>query len=241
MKLQSIFVASALSVAVSSVAVAGDLSRGFLIEQGNVAKQGTASVDLGVNGGYFSGAARLGLGKAEVVLGEEKSDSANKSEVLVKLGMPAFQGLSEMKHGWAIYGGLSAASFDSGAAKDARHLNLIAGVAFTGQIDALEFTAAPELVINTNNQDDSGAYANESEVYVNLGLGGYFNLGKTQYGSFKPGAEVLVTTQDGADSLFGAGVRWEFNDRVTIDALPVLIGGNDELALPGQLRLNAKF
>ena len=52
-----------------------------------------------------------------------------------------------MKHGWAIYGGLSAASFDSGAAKDARHLNLIAGVAFTGQIDALEFTAAPELVI----------------------------------------------------------------------------------------------
>jgi hypothetical protein len=233
MKLQSVLVASALSVAVSSVAVAGDLSRGFLIEQGNVAKQGTASVDLGVNGGYFSGAARLGLGKAEVVLGEEKSDSANKSEVLVKLGMPAFQGLSEMKHGWAIYGGLSAASFDSGAAKDARHLNLIAGVAFTGQIDALEFTAAPELVINT--------YANESEVYVNLGLGGYFNLGKTQYGSFKPGAEVLVTTQDGADSLFGAGVRWEFNDRVTIDALPVVIGGSDELALPGQLRLNAKF
>ena len=52
---------------------------------------------------------------------------------------------------------------------------------------------------------------------------------------------MLVTTQDGADSLFGAGVRWEFNDRVTIDALPVVIGGNDELALPGQLRLNAKF
>lgn len=240
MKFKSVFVASALSVAVSS-AMADGLTRGFYIEQGAVADKGVASVDLGIHGGYYSGAARLGFGKAELLLGNEKTDNTITTDAIVKFGMPAIKGLSEMKHSWAIYGGLSAATFDSGAAKDARHMNLIAGVAFTGQIDALEFTAAPELIVNTNNQDDSGAYANESEVYVNVGLGGYFNLGKTQYGSFKPGAEVLVTTQDGADSVFGAGVRWEFNDRVTIDALPVQIGNGDELSLPGQLRLNAKF
>ena len=93
----------------------------------------------------------------------------NKSEVLVKLGMPAFQGLSEMKHGWAIYGGLSAASFDSGGRKTLSISEFDGRRGFTGQIDALEFTAALRLVINTNNQDDSDAYANESEVYVNLG------------------------------------------------------------------------
>ena len=240
MKLKSALAISALSLAVSSAAMADGLTRGFVIEQGGVAEKGAASVDLGVNGGYYSGAARLGLGKAELILDTEKTDSAQHTEATLKFGMPAFQGLSELKHSWAVYGGWSVASFDA-VADDARHVNFIAGAAFTGYVDALEFTLAPELVVNVNNNKDSGVYNDKSDTYLNIGLGGYFDLGQTEYGRFKPGAELLITTQDGADSMFVAGVRWEFNERLTLDVLPVQIGNGDDLSLPGQLRLNAKF
>lgn len=240
MKFKSALTVSALSLAMSSAAMADGLTRGFWIEQGGVAGKGAASVDLGINGGYYSGAARLGLGKAELVLDTSKSDNAQHTEATLKFGMPALQGLSELKHSWSVYGGWSVASFEA-SPKDARHANFIGGAAFTGHIDALEFTVAPELVVNVNNNKDSNAYNDKSDTYLNIGLGGYFDLGQTEYGRFKPGAELLVTTQDHVDSMFIAGVRWEFNERLTLDILPVQIGNGDDLSLPGQLRLNAKF
>ncbi|MFY9179715.1 MAG: hypothetical protein WAO12_08045 [Venatoribacter sp.] len=241
MKFGKILLSSAIALTVAGT-VTAEPTRGFWIEQGSVAEKGAASVDLSLNGEYYSGAARLGLGKAELVLGTSKSDNADHSEAVLKLGMPALQQLSELNHSWSVYGGFSVASFDRDAPnKDAHHANFIGGAAFTGKIDALEFTVAPELVVNINNKKDSRAYDDESDTYLNIGLGGYFDLGQTEYGRFKPGAELLVTTQDGVDNMFIAGVRWEFNERLTLDVLPVKIGNDDDLSLPGQLRLNAKF
>lgn len=246
-KLTQVALGSALSLVVAS-SFAAQPTRGFLIEQGATAADKSASIDLGVDGDYTMGALRLGVDFGEVILTAEKTDNLGYTEGLVKIALPALEGLSELKHSWAAYGGASVANvkYDSGA-NSASHVNLIAGLAFTAQIEALELNINPELVVNTNNNKASKPtrHNDKSDTYINLNFGAYYNITDTKYGSFKPGAEVLISSQSGAKTGLALGARWEFNERVNLDVLPFYVnepGSNDDVfSLPGQLRLNASF
>lgn len=244
---------TALAVAVSSAAVA-EPTRGFSIEHGTVAQKGTVSVDLNNNLNGTSAGVRAGFGKFEFVLnsghvGGNQSPSFDAddfggfldpddiddlgdfggmqgTDAIVKVALPSLEGLSELKHSWAVFGGWS--MYDDEASK---YTNLSAGVAFTAEVDALSFTVTPSLVI-----DDI-----IDKTYLNIGAGVYFDLGDTAYGSFKPGAEIVVSSLSGADTLLNLGVRWGLNERVNLDLIPLQFGGQDILSLPGQFRLNASF
>lgn len=247
MKKLTLAVASASLVFAAASTQAAQPTRGFLIENGNTAANKSASVDLGVGEGYTTGALRLGVKQAEVIFTAEKSDSIESTEGLVKFSLPALQGLAELKHSWAVYGGLSAASYKyQSNQNDSSHFNLITGLAFTANVEQLEFTINPELIINTNNQKDNKntGYDDKSDTYVNLNLGAYYNVLNTEYGSFKPGAEVLISSRSGAKTGIAAGVRWEFNERINLDVLPLYVNNSkndDQYSIPGQLRLNASF
>ena len=230
MNIAKILTGMTLAAAVAVPVTAQEPTRGFMVERGSVAAQGAASVDLYTGGGYSGGAVRLGLGKGELVLNSGKVVSGlgiNTSEAVFKLGLSNLNGMSEMKHSLAVYGGVSVLDVDGGAS----YTNLMVGAAFTADMNGLLLTAAPEFIIDDLADDN----------YLNVGLAAHMKLAKTQYGTFQPGIEVVATTADGADTLFGAGVRWEYNDRLTLDIVPLQFGGVDVISLPGQMRVNARF
>src|SRR5690606_30856846 len=174
-------------------------------------------------GGYSSGGAvRLGLGNSELILNSAKAgNGSTNSEAVFKLGLPALQGLSELKHSLAVYGGVSVLDVDVGAS----YTNLMVGAAFTADMNSLLLSIAPEFII-----DDAAG-----DNYLDVGLSAHLKMAKGQYGTFQPGVEVIATTADKKDTLFGAGVRWEYNDRLTLDVVPFLFGGTDTISLPGQM------
>src|SRR5690554_386606 len=219
------FAGAALAVAISSAAVA-EPTRGFSIEHGTIAEKGAVSVELadGVNG--FGAGVRAGMEKFEVVVNSGQVGSAASTDAIIKFALPNIDGLSELKHSWSAFGGWS--YYDNEVID---YLNLSAGIAFTAEVDALSFTITPALVV-----DDA-----IDETYLNIGMGAYFDLGETAYGSFKPGAEVIVSTLSDMDTILNLGVRWGINERVNVDLVPVQIGNQDTLSLPGQIRLNASF
>jgi|SRR5690554_1518242 len=247
------FAGTALAVAISSAAVA-EPTRGFSIEHGTIAEKGAVSVDLNNNLNGTSAGVRAGFGKFEFVLnsghvGGNQGPSFDADDLggfldpddiddlgdfgdmqgtdaIVKVALPSLEGLSELKHSWAVFGGLS--MYDDEVSK---YTNISAGLAFTAEIDALSFTVTPTLVI-----DDT-----IDKTYLNIGMGAYFDLGETAYGSFKPGAEVIISTLSDADTVLNLGVRWGLNERVNLDLVPLQFGGQDVLSLPGQIRLNAAF
>lgn len=173
---------------------------------------------------------RLGLGKSELILNSEKAgNGSSNSEAVFKLGLSSLQGLSEMKHGLAVYAGV--AVFDEDSVDGESYNNFMIGAAFTADMNSLLLSIAPEFIIDDFNDDN----------YLEVGLSAHLKMAKTQYGTFQPGVEVIASTADGADTIVGAGVRWEYNDRLTLDVVPFLFGGTDEISLPGQMRVNARF
>jgi len=232
MNIAKILTGMTLAAAVAVPVTAQEPTRGFMVERAGVAAQGDASVDLFTGGGYSGGAVRLGLGNSELILNSNKVDTVGvNSEAIFKLGLPPLQGLSELKHGLAVYGGVSVLDVDGGAS----YTNLMVGAAFTADMNGLLLTAAPEFIIDDLADDN----------YLDVGLSAHLKMAKTQYGTFQPGIEVVATTADNKDTLVAVGVRWEYNDRLTLDIVPLQIGNawgqEDTISLPGQMRLNARF
>lgn len=229
-KLGYVIASASMAMAVSTTTFADEPTRGFALEQGTVAKQGTVSVD--VNDNFKRGGIRIGLDVGELVLNSGKMDVAgfegNGTDAIFKYALPTLEGLSELKHSWAVYGGLSYLDDD---ASDTKYTNFMAGVAFTGEVEKLSFTVAPELIVNDLID----------ETYVDINLGAYFDLGQTKYGTFKPGAEIVASTLSGKDTEVYLGVKWGIKDNVNLDIIPVSLGNNDVTSLPGQLRLNISF
>lgn len=223
---------TALAVAISGAAVAAEPTRGFSIEHGAVAEKGAVSIDVNNNLSGTSAGVRAGFGMAEVVIDSGQvggQGNLTGTDAIVKIALPALQGLSELKHSWSAFGGVSVYDNDT----PAKYTNLSAGVAFSAEVDALSFTVAPALIIDDTFPD--------TETYLNIGMGAYFDLGETSFGNFKPGVEVGVSTLDGADTMVNLGVRWGINERVNVDLVPFQVGGTDVLSLPGQIRVNASF
>ena len=234
MNITKILTGMTLAAAVAAPAVAQQPTRGFMVERAGVAAQGEASVDLSTGGGYSSGGVRLGLGNSELILNSNKVDTVGfNSEAVFKLGLPALQGLSEMKHGLALYAGV--AVFDEDSVGGASYNNFMIGAAFTADMNSLLLSIAPEFIIDDAKNDN----------YLDVGLSAHLKMAKTQYGTFQPGIEVVATTADGKDTLVAAGVRWEYNDRLTLDIVPFQFGNawgqEDTISLPGQMRVNARF
>ena len=234
MKIAKILTGMTLATAVAVPVMAQEPTRGFLIERAGVAAQGEASVDLYTNGDYQGGAVRLGLGNSELILNSEKAgNGSTNSEAVFKLGLPALQGLSELKHSLAIYGGV--AVFDEDAPFGQSYNNFMIGAAFTADMNSLLLSIAPEFIIDDAADDN----------YLDVGLSAHLKMAQTQYGTFQPGIEVIATTADNKDALVVAGVRWEYNDRLTLDFVPLQFGNawgqEDTISLPGQMRVNARF
>src|SRR5690606_34349697 len=185
------------AAAVAAPAVAQQPTRGFLIERAGVAAQGEASVDLSTGGDYSSGGVRLGLGKSELILNSEKAgNGSSNSEAVFKLGLSSLQGLSELKHSLAVYGGIAVIDEDITAGQS--YSNFMIGAAFTADMNGLLLSISPEFIIDDVANDN----------YLDVALSAHLKMAKGQYGTFQPGVEVSATTADNKDTLFGAGVRW---------------------------------
>lgn len=219
-------VAASVLTAASVTAVASEPSRGFMVERGSVAENGVASVDLASRGAYSSGAVRLGLPTGELILNSQKAGDLTTTEGVFKYALPSFEGLSELQHNSAIYGGLSIV--DLGGVS---YNNLMLGAAFSANVESLTFSVSPELVVDDQADD----------TYLNLGLGAYVNLPETSYGRFQPGAELGVSTADDASTTLSLGARWMYNERLTLDVVMFSFGDDTNVALPGLLRINARF
>lgn len=218
--------AGCVLAAASVAAVAAEPSRGFMVERGNVAENGVASIDLASSGAYSSGAVRLGLPTGELILNSQKAGDLTTTEGVFKYALPSFEGLSELQHNSAIYGGLSIV--DLGGVS---YNNLMLGAAFSANVESLTFSVSPELVVDDLADD----------TYLNLGLGAYVNLPETSYGRFQPGAELGVSTADDASTTLSLGARWMYNERLTLDVVMFSFGDDTNVALPGLLRINARF
>jgi len=234
MNVAKILTGMTLAAAVAAPAVAQQPTRGFMVERAGVAAQGEASVDLSTNGSYKGGAVRLGLGNSELILNSEKAgNGSSNSEAVFKLGLSSLQGLSELKHSLAVYGGIAVIDEDITAGQS--YSNFMIGAAFTADMNGLLLSIAPEFIIDDVADDN----------YLDVGLSAHLKMAKTQYGTFQPGIEVVATTADNKDTLVAVGVRWEYNDRLTLDIVPLQFGNawgqEDTISLPGQMRLNARF
>lgn len=231
------FAGTALAVAISSAAVA-EPTRGFSIEHGTIAEKGAVSVELadGVNG--FGVGARAGFGNAEFILNSGQVGDGDQTDAIIKIGLPALEGLSELNHSWSVFGGWSVYKNKVSKNNKEKYNSFSAGVAFSAEVESLSFTVTPVLIVDGAPEGDIDQ---ETETYLNIGMGAYFDLGETAYGSFKPGVEVVASTLSDADTVLNIGVRWGLNDRVNIDLVPLQFGSADTLSLPGQFRLNASF
>lgn len=229
------FAGAALAVAISSAAIA-EPTRGFSIEHGTIAEKGAVSVELADGVNDLEAGVRAGFGNAEFVLNSGQVGEASSTDAIVKFGLPNLDGLSELNHAWSVFGGVSMYDDEekkNGVKTGGKYFNLSAGIAATAEIDAFSFTLTSALVV-----DDSYA---DTETYLTFGAGAYFDFGETAYGSFKPGAEVVVSTLSDIDTTLNLGVRWGINERVNVDIVPFQVGGTDTLSIPGQFRLNASF
>lgn len=232
------FAGAALAVAVSSAAVA-EPTRGFSIEHGTVAEKEAVSVELADGVNDLSAGLRAGFGNAELVINSGQVGLGDKTDAIIKVGLPALDGLSELNHSWAVFGGWSVYKKEVSKNNKEKYNSFTAGVAFSAEVEGLSFTVTPTLIVDGAVQDKNDVQ--ETDTYLNIGMGAYFDLGETAYGSFKPGAEVVATTLSGADTMLNIGVRWGINDRVNVDLVPLQFGNADILSLPGQFRLSASF
>lgn len=225
MKFGKILLSSAIALTVAGT-VAAEPTRGFMgIEHAKVIDEGAADLAIAI-GGY---GASLSLAGGELILNNNEVGLSRVSDAVFKYGLQGVDLLPGMKSALAVYGGISMAT-GTGS-----YTNLLAGAALTLDLDAIEATVSPELIVD-------GVM---DKTYLNIKADGFFNLGETKFGKFKPGAMLAITTEknvkypDGANIY--AGVRWEYNEKLTLDIIPLAIDGNTRVMIPGELALTARF
>ena len=207
-------------------------TRGFFIEHGVVAPSGRASVELHTGDQLNSGGGiRLGLPNAELIL-NSGFDENDANEALLKWALPRQnkEGTKQTPLHWSVLAGLSQIDIESSQ----HSTSLLLGLAMTVQADAGLFTATPK-VVHTNTK---GA---DSDTFVELDLGAYVGLIETEAGLFSAGVEANITSEDDTDNSVALGMRWAYNERLTLDFVPVVFSDNDLSGIPGLVRLNVNF
>ncbi|KZY30668.1 hypothetical protein A3752_12960 [Oleiphilus sp. HI0081] len=212
-------------------------SRGFFLEQGKVNTGDHISIDLhsGANGLQNGGSIRLGLSQAELILnsGLGLNTASTGNDVSLKWGLPPIRSGDQQttdQFAWSLVTGLSVIDFDN---SNNDQTNLKLGVAATISADAATFTLTPSLIYSD--------IADNSDTFLELGLGAYAGLIDTESGLFSIGAEVVMSTQDDSDTTALVGTRWSYNERVNIDIIPMIFSNSDILGIPGLVRLNVVF
>lgn len=230
-----------LTAGVSTGAIAqinySEPSRGFMMERAYTVEERRAAVDLQSGGAQDSAAGiRLGLPAAELILNHGRlNPRGSNNEALLKVGLDAFV-LEGLTIDWAVYGGIS--HFDPDGEDSVTNLGV--GTALTTNINNAILNFAPEIIFDDGAQDDG------SDVYINLGFGAHYNLPETRVGRFQPGLEFTVTTRDeadgsSADTSLMLGSRWLYNENVTLDLVVLNFGAQDQVSIPGFVRLNVAF
>lgn len=220
-------------------------TRGFTLERGGIAEEGSAAVDLATGIGAMgnvsqlggtSGGIRLGTPGSEVIINQSNMSGANgtNTDMFVKVGMQPLD-LNGNSVDWNVYGGLSYVDIDpDGQGQGTDFLNLGAGAAFTMDIDELKFNVNPQLVLDDTTPD--------RDTRFEFGFGAHYQLPDTEFGRFSPGIEYTVISADVQDdNLLAAGTRWAFNDRISMDFMVYADAGATAFGIPGFVRLNATF
>lgn len=225
-------------------------TRGFFLERAGTADNGLAAVDLrsGAAGNQdFSGGVRLGLPNSELILNQRQfSPNMNQNEGILKFGLPAIDLDGGNQVDWSVYGGISHLDPDNGDSTT----NIMGGMALTADIEGFLLNFNPQLVFDDAAPDEG------DDVYFDLGFGAHYALPETSFGTFAPGAEFNLTTRDnaagdGVDPQFMLGVRWLYNEHVTLDLAMVNNNPGDRsatssdaptaISIPGFVRLNVAF
>lgn len=248
-------IASAIGITASAVLCSGTAlaqqqnynapTRGFTLERGTIAEEGSAAVDLatGMGGmgdinqlGGTSGGIRLGTPGSEVIINQSNMSGAGTgTDMFVKAGMQPLD-LEGNRIDWNVYGGLSFVDIDPDGQNqpDTDYYNIGAGAAFTMDIDRLKLNVNPELVLDDSQPD--------RDTRFEFGFGAHYQLPDTEFGRFSPGIEYTVISADVQDdNLLTAGTRWSFNDRISMDFMVLADAGTTTFGLPGFVRLNAAF
>lgn len=220
-------------------------TRGFTLERGGIAEEGSAAVDLATGIGAMgnvnqlggtAGGIRLGTPGSEVIINQGNMSGANgtNTDMFVKFGMQPLD-MNGNNINWNVYGGVSYIDIDpDGQGQGTDYLNLGAGAAFTMDIDALKLNVNPELVLDDTTPD--------RDTRFEFGFGAHYQLPDTDFGRFSPGIEYTVISADAQDdNLLTAGTRWAFNDRISMDFMVYADAGATAFGIPGFVRLNAAF
>lgn len=220
-------------------------TRGFFIEHGMVAGSGKASVELHSGSDEFNsgGGIRLGLPNAELIL-NSGFDVYDTNEALVKWALPRqnSDGSKTTPLNWAVLAGISHTNIEEDNTNDEwEATSLKAGLAISVKADAGLFTAAPKLVYTRTEFKTGGTSDKDDDTFLELDLGGYVGLIDTQAGLFSAGIEAVITTEDDVDNSVALGMRWAYNNRLTLDIVPVVLGNDDITGIPGIVRLNVNF
>lgn len=216
-------------------------TRGFFIEHGVVAPSGRASVELYTGSNELNtlmstgGAIRLGLPNAELIFNSGFDDS-DSNEALLKWALPRQnkEGTKQTPLEWAVLAGISQNDIETDNNSSQHNTSLLLGLAMTVKADAGLFTAAPKLV-HMNRKDF------DSDTFIELDLGAYVGLIETEAGLFSAGVEANFTSEDDIDNTFALGMRWAYNERLTLDIVPVILSNEDFSGIPGLVRLNVNF
>ena len=220
-------------------------TRGFTLERGGIAEQGSAAVDLATGMGDMndldqlggtSGGIRLGTPRSEVIINQSNMSGAGTgTDMFVKVGMNPLD-LEGNRINWNVYGGLSYVDIDPDNQNqpDTDYFNIGAGAAFTMDIDRLKLNVNPELVLDDSQPD--------RDTRFEFGVGAHYQLPDTEFGRFSPGVEyTLISADVQDDNLLTVGTRWAFNDRISMDFMVFADAGTTAFGLPGFVRLNAAF
>ncbi len=221
-------------------------TRGFFLEHANVAGNKKGSVDLhsGSDGIDSGGGVRLGLGKAELIFNSGLR-SYDVNEAMVKFAMPDIKSSEESTTSihWSLVGGLAHLELENDDGDTyLEQTNIKLGAAATINADAATFTLAPRLVIaDSDYEDNNPGTGKQDDTFVEVDLGAYVGIIDTQSGLFSLGVEALFTSEDDRDDSFAFGGRWLYNERLTLDVVPVVFSDGDQLGLPGLVRVNVSF
>jgi len=219
-------------------------TRGFFIEHGVVAGSGKASVELHSGSDEFNsgGGIRLGLPNAELIL-NSGFDTYDTNEALLKWALPRQNkdGTKQTPVNWAVLAGVSHSNIEEENNTEFEATSLKAGLAITVKADAGLFTATPKLIYARTESKNGGNTTKDSDTFFELDLGAYVGLVDTQAGLFSAGIEAVFTTEDNIDNSFALGMRWAYNDRLTLDVVPVVLSNDDITGIPGIVRLNVNF
>ncbi|MDX1756607.1 MAG: hypothetical protein R3175_11150 [Marinobacter sp.] len=209
-------------------------TRGFLLEHGYLSGSGNASVDLFTGTGDLNtgGGIRLGVPGAEIIFNADLSDSST-NEAILKYGLPDLSVGEAGTLNWSALAGIAHIdSEDENGNTGQDYTNVLFGAAATMDIEPLRVTGQPQIIVADDDRDDT---------FFELGLGAEFTLADTEVGRFSPMVEAVITTEDDTDNTVVVGVRWIYNNRLTLDLVPLYYADDEFISLPGAIRLNAAF